>query len=79
MKSPKRSYNKKKLIAFTDKMETDMRSFRRDKGIESESELVRQAVAKYIYADYKDKMPNSYSIKQIQELLARCQLSISFK
>jgi len=75
----KRSYNIKKLIAFTEKMSTDMYFFCRNKGIESESELVRMAVAKYIYTDYKDKTPNSYSIKQIQELLARCQLSISFK
>jgi len=75
----KRSYSKKKLIAFAEKMEADMRSFCRDKGIESESELVRKAVAKYIYAGYKDETPNHHVLKQFQELLSRCQLSISFK
>jgi len=79
MGKQKRSYSKKKLINFTDKMEADMRSFCRNKGIKNESELVRQAVAEYIYAGYKDETLNHNSLKQIQDILSRCQLSISFK
>jgi len=76
----KRLFNgKKKLIALTARMEADMRSFCRDNGIKNESELVRKAVAKYIYADYKDEMPNRNVLKQFQDILSRCQLSISFK
>jgi adenine-specific DNA methylase len=73
------NYRRKKLIGFTDKMAADMRSFCRDKNIESESELVRQAVAKYIYTDYNDKAVNRHVMKQFQEILSHCQLSISFK
>jgi hypothetical protein len=32
-----------------------MKSFCRDKGVESESELIRQAISKYIYYDYTDE------------------------
>jgi len=79
MTRKKRSYSKKQLIAFTDKMEADMRSFCGDKGIESKSELVRKAVAKYIYSDHKDEPLNNHVLKQLQDILSRCQLSISFK
>jgi len=77
MKKP--NYRRKKLINFTDKMAADMRSFCRDKRIESENELVRQAVAKYIYGNDKDKTPDRHVLKQFQEMLSRCQLSVSFK
>ena len=81
MKRQKRSHNKKKLIAFTDEMENDMRSFCRDKGIESESELVRQAIAKYIYADYKDETLKLQGLKQTQETLTELKdiIDITFK
>jgi len=79
MNKQKRNYSKKKLINITSKMEADIRSFCRDKGIESESELVRKAIAKYIYADYKDMTLNRHILNQIQEMLSRCQVSISFK
>jgi len=81
MKRQKRSYSKKKLINFTDKMETDMRSFCRDKGIESESELVRKAISKYIYADYKDETLKLQGLKQIQETITELKdmVDIIFK
>ena len=60
-------------------METDMRFFCKNKGIKSESELIRKAVSNYIYANNKDKTSNHDILKQIQELLSRCRLSISFK
>jgi hypothetical protein len=50
----KRLDGKKKLVLLTKEMEADLRAFCRDKGIESESELIRQAIAKYIYADCRD-------------------------
>jgi hypothetical protein len=70
MRKPKRLDGKKKLTALTSRMEADMRSFCRDKGIESESELVRQAIAKYIYADYKDETLKLQGLKQTQEKIA---------
>ena len=79
MKKTKRLDGKKKLTALTSRMETDIRSFCRDKGIENESELIRQAIAHYIYVDYTDETLNRHVVKQIQEILSRCQLSISFK
>jgi hypothetical protein len=67
MTKTKRLDGKKKLIPFTKRMETDMRDFCRHKGIESESELIRQAVAKYIDADYKDETLKLQGLKQLQE------------
>jgi len=44
-----------------------MRSFCRDKGIENENELIRQAIGKYIYSDYKDETLKLQGIKQLQD------------
>ncbi|MDR0513394.1 MAG: hypothetical protein LBG93_09930 [Treponema sp.] len=55
MRKQKRLDGKKKLLSLTAKMEKDMSLYCRDRGIESENELVREAIAKYIYADYKDE------------------------
>jgi len=81
MKKSKRLDGKKILITRTSRMEADMRSFCRDKGIESESELVRQAIAKYIYADYKDETLKLQGLKQMQEILAELKdmIDITFK
>ena len=81
MKKPKRLDGKKKLVTLTGRMEADMRSYCRDKGIESESELVRQAIAKYIYADYKDETLKLQGLKQAQEKIAelRDMADITFK
>ena len=67
MTKTKRLDGKKKLIPFTKRMEADMRDFCRHKGIESESELIRQAVAKYIDMDYKDETFKLQGLKQLQE------------
>jgi hypothetical protein len=67
MTKSKRLDGKKKLLTFTKRLEADMRSFCRDKGIESENELIRQAVGKYIYADYKDETLKLQGIKQLQD------------
>jgi len=79
MKKRKRIYYKSKLISITDKMNTDLKSFCKDRGIKSEAELVRQAIAKYIYPNYKDATLNHHIKNQIQELFTNCQVSIAFK
>jgi len=79
-KHPKRLDGKNVCLSLTKKLETDMRSFCRDKGIESENELIRQAIAKYIYADYKDETLKLQGLKQVQEKITelRDMLSILF-
>jgi hypothetical protein len=67
---PKRLDGKNKLIAFPKKLEIDMHSFCRDKKIESVSELIRQAIAHYIYADYTDETLKLQGIKKIQEQIS---------
>ena len=81
MKKSKRLDGKKKLVTLTSRMEADMRSYCRDRGIESESELVRQAIAKYIYSDYKDETLKLQGLKQAQESLAELKdmVDITFK
>ena len=79
MKKQKYSYCKKTLVAFTEKIDADMRFFCRNKGIKSKSELIRQAVAEYMYPNRKDEPPERLVLKQLQDILSRCQLSISFK
>jgi hypothetical protein len=80
-KNNKRLDGKTKCLAFTSKMETDMRSFCRDKNIESESELIRQAIANYIYADYTEDSLKLQGMKKIQEQITelRDMLDIIFK
>jgi len=79
-KNAKRLDGGKKVIAFTSKMKADMRSFCRDKGIDSESELVRQAVAQYIYADYSDETLKLQGLRHLREQAAelRDMLDITF-
>jgi len=81
MKTSKRLDGKKKLLPLTSKMEADMHSFCRDKGIKSESELIRQAIAKYIYSDSEDGTLKLQGLKQIQEKIAelRDMIDILFK
>ena len=81
MRKSKRLDGKKQLTALTSRMEADMRSFCRDKGIESESELVRQAIGKYIYADYKDETLKLQGLKQTLESIAELKdmIDITFK
>ena len=80
MKNNKRLDGKNMCLALTKKLEFDIRSFCRDKGIESESELVRQAIANYIYTDYKDETLKLQGLKHLQEKVAelRDMLEITF-
>jgi hypothetical protein len=77
----KRLDGKKKLVHLTSGMEKDLRAFCRDKGIESESELVRQAIAGYIYADYRDETLKLQGLKELREQVAelRDMLDVTFK
>jgi hypothetical protein len=58
-------------------MEDDMRKFCREKGIENESELVRQAIAKYMDSDYSDNTLKLVGLKDIRESLARLHDMVS--
>ena len=80
MKNKKRLDGKKKLVTFSRRMEADIRSFCRDKGIESESELIRQAVGKYIYADHTDETLKLQGLKKLEEKTAelRDMIDIAF-
>jgi len=70
MTNQKRLDGGKKLLTFTSRLKADMRSFCREKGIESENELIRQAIGKYIYADYKDETLKLQGIKQLQDKIS---------
>jgi len=72
---------KKKLIALTKSMETDIRSFMRDKNIESENELIRQAIGNFIYSDYADETLKLQGMKKIGEQITelRDMIDIVFK
>ena len=78
---PKRLDGKKKLVHLTGRMEKDLRQFCRDKGIESESELIRQAVAGYIYADYNDETLKLQGLKDLREKITelRDMLDLTFR
>jgi len=79
MKNPKRFDGRKKLVSMTSKMEADIRAFCRDRKIKSEAELIRTAIAKYIYTDVKDVALNRHIMNQIEKIFARCNVSITFK
>ncbi|GBU28264.1 hypothetical protein R84B8_01822 [Treponema sp. R8-4-B8] len=80
-KNAKRLDGKKILVALTNRLEADMRSFRRDKNIESESELIRQAIGNYIYSDYADETLKLQGMNKIQEQITelRDMIDIVFK
>lgn len=63
----KRLDGKKKLVRLTGEMEKDLRAFCQDKGIESESELIRHAIARFIYADYTDETLKLQGVKNVRE------------
>jgi hypothetical protein len=80
MTKTKRLDGNKKLYALTKRLEADMRTYCRDKGIDSESELVRNAIAKYIYADYEDETLKLQALKSLQGKIneVRDMIEISF-
>jgi len=81
MKTNKRLDGKKKLVTLTMKLERDMRSFCRDRGIESESELIRRAISKYIYADGEDAAIGLQGMRQLRDKTEELRdiLDLSFR
>jgi Arc/MetJ-type ribon-helix-helix transcriptional regulator len=79
--SQKRLDGKKKLIRLTGEMEKDLRLFCRDNRIESESELIRQAIAKYLYSGYEDNSLLLKAVKSLEEKLTetRDMLDVTFR
>jgi hypothetical protein len=61
----KRLDGKKKLVSLTSQMEADLRLYCREKGVGSESELIRQAIVKYLAADYDDGSLNLAALKTV--------------
>jgi hypothetical protein len=80
-KNAKRLDGKKKLVSLSAELEEGIRAYCRDKGLESESELIRQAIAKFIYADYTDETLKLQGLndlsKKITEL--RDMIDVTFK
>ena len=72
---------KKILVRLTGKLESDMRSFQRDKNIESENELIRQAIGNFIYSDYSDETLKLQGMKKIGDQITelRDMIDIVFK
>jgi len=77
----KRLDGKNKLITYTKQMEADVQAFIRDKNIESENELIRQAIGNYIYRDYEDDTLKLQGMKKIQDQITELKdmIDISFK
>jgi Arc/MetJ-type ribon-helix-helix transcriptional regulator len=81
MNKTKRLDGGKKLISLTGEMEKDIRAFCRQKNIESESELIRQAIARFIYPDYSDETMKLQGITALREKITelRDMIDILFK
>lgn len=75
--STKRLDGKKKTLAFPRQLEEDLRQYCRERKIESESELIRQAIAKYLDAEYDDNTLKLSGLKEVQEKLSQLLSMIS--
>jgi Arc/MetJ-type ribon-helix-helix transcriptional regulator len=78
---PRRLDGRKINILLSDEMGKDLRRYCADRGIESQSELVRQAIAKYIYADYRDETLKLQGISELKKSVeqVRDMLDVLFK
>ena len=63
----KRLDGKKKLVPLTARMEDDLRQYCREHNIESENELIRQAIVKYLDSEYDDNTLKFAGLKDVQE------------
>jgi hypothetical protein len=72
-RTTQRLNGKKKLLALTAQMEEDIRLYCRERGIESESELIRQAIVKYLDSGYDDNSLSLAGIKDLRDSAARLQ------
>ena len=67
----------KKLIALTAQLERDIKSYCREKRIESESELIRQAIIHYIDREYGEDTFKLSALKDIKENLLQVKDMLS--
>ena len=74
---PKRLDGKKKLVPLTAQIEQDMRSYCREKGIDSECEFIRQAIVKYMDSDYDDNTLKLTGLKDVREHITQLKDMIS--
>ena len=79
--SKRRLDGKKKIVALTEQMEKDISQYCRDNRIQNESELVRKAIADYIYNDYSDNSLKLSGLKTLQNKIEelRDMIEILFK
>lgn len=73
----KRLDGKRKTLAFPRQLEEDLRLFCRERRIESESELIRQAIAKYLDSDYEDNSLKLTGLKDIQQKIVEVRDMVS--
>ena len=80
MKKNHNRFNHTKLIPLTAQMKEDIHLYCRDHNIDSESELVRQAILAYMDRDYQDNTLKLSSLKDIRENISQIKdmLSIVF-
>jgi hypothetical protein len=77
----KRLDGKKKLIALTSGMEADICQYCRENGVESESELIRQAIARFLDSGHSDDTLRLEGLQNIRLSLRRLEdmMNILFK
>jgi len=77
MNRKKRLDGKKILVTLTAQQEKDLRHYRRDNGIESESELIRQAIVYYVDRDSHDNTLKLSSLKGLRDSLSQLHDMVS--
>jgi len=77
MSTTKRLDGKGKLVRLTAAMEKDMKVFCKKRGIKSENELVREAIAAYIYTDPNSTALNVYSMEELCRKIDMVQSSFN--
>ena len=77
MNRKKRLDGKKILVALTAQQSEDLRQYRRENGIDSESELIRQAIVYYIDRDSHDSTLKLSSIKDLRDGISRLHDMVS--
>jgi dienelactone hydrolase len=77
MNSKRRLDGKSKLVALTAQQAEDLRRYRIDNRIDSESELIRQAIVYYIDRDHSDSTLKLSSIKDLRDSLSELHDMVS--
>jgi len=77
LNSSKRLDGKTVSLHLTSVLENDLKSYCKDRGIESEQELIRQAITKYIGDDYNDNTLKLTGIKDLYNQLSNLRDMVS--